>query len=134
MMLPWVSNLDDPIFPFAVGIFQFSTISYIGVDQLMVWWLMMSALALVAMNHYSRLFRALKSEPEVAAYRQVVSLRTVYWGLGICATLAALNGVLSNFSRVGLEIAAGSMAIGIVSLVAVLAAWLRGWKRVVSEQ
>ncbi len=132
MMLPWVSNIDDPILPIAIGIFQFSTISLIGLDHLVVWSFLMSALGLVAFNHYKRLFGELREEAEVQAYRKLLSAKAVYGGLAGYSLMLALAAVLSLFEVGDLRVTAMLMVSSEICLIGVLAAWLLAWKRVMA--
>ncbi|TVS14452.1 MAG: hypothetical protein EA417_15075 [Gammaproteobacteria bacterium] len=94
MRFRWVPSTSDTLFPFAIGIIEFTLIFTLGPETYMAWFIVLALL--FAITHWSiqRIMVAARKDSENATFFSKVSpaiLRDFLPTIAICAVLAGLG-------------------------------------------
>lgn len=122
MRFRWVPSTSDTVFPFAIGITEFTLISNLGPNHYLAWFVVLALL--FALTHWSiqRIMVEARKDSENAAFFSRVSpaiLRDFLPTIAICTALASfgialgLTGHQGIFALIALLLAAGAISFQI---------------------
>lgn len=123
MRFRWVPSTSDTVFPFLIGLIEFTLIATMGPDSL-AWWFLTLAM-LFAITHWAiqLIMVTARRDPENAAFFDAVApatLRDFVPTIGICLLLAGFglglgfSGHQGLFALLGLLIAAAAIGFQLV--------------------